>query len=196
MTFTEIVLSYVNLLIIQYNDKPKARATIDLIISRVFGEGNLLLDNQIYGAVIEALNIKTAIGNQLTLLAKEEGVSRYYNGMPLSDEDLRVLFALKTIGNNADSTEYNIDQLFFNFFGNDIIIEWRQNMAVYIYTNYSLTLFQIIIRNNLLPLPTCIGFTVFYNEFDILFVDTRDLNTSIYPQDSVNDITLDLVITT
>jgi hypothetical protein len=64
-----IIKSYVDLLIIQYNDKPKARATIEALTSEV-------VDNGVAFEVQDAFNIDTAIGNQLDIVGKYAGVDR------------------------------------------------------------------------------------------------------------------------
>lgn len=69
---TEIVEYYVNLLIIQYNDKPKARATISALVESALASG-LAFD------VREGFDLETAVGAQLDILGKYIGVDRFYN---------------------------------------------------------------------------------------------------------------------
>ncbi len=73
----ELIDYYVNLLIIQYNDKPKARATIAL-----FAE--ILLANGIIFQVQDGYDIDTAIGLQLDTVAKYIGSTRFYSGQDLT----------------------------------------------------------------------------------------------------------------
>lgn len=64
---------YSNLLIIQYNNMPKAKATIELFTYLTFV-------NAIFLQIQNAFDWKTAIGKQLDIIGKWVGVSRSYNG--------------------------------------------------------------------------------------------------------------------
>lgn len=63
---------YINLLIIQYNNQPKARATISANTTQ-------LLANGIFWDVIDGYYVDTAIGRQLDVIGKYVGVDRFYN---------------------------------------------------------------------------------------------------------------------
>jgi len=70
--FEKLVAYYVNLLIIQYHNKPKAKATIKAFVSQ-------LLELYLILKEIEfAYGIETAVGNQLDIVGKYFGVSRNY----------------------------------------------------------------------------------------------------------------------
>lgn len=69
---------YVNLLIIQYNNQPKAKATIDLFVREMLAEG-IFLD------VLNAYDLDTAVGHQLDVIAKYIGVDRFYEVFDLVD---------------------------------------------------------------------------------------------------------------
>lgn len=102
-TVQELIDYYVNLLIIQYHDKPKARATIKLVVETLLMNGvmfdvlngyslesnadvwdvpgdvwDLPGDRWISGATVEA-----AVGAQLDVLGKYEGVDRFYKDIEL-----------------------------------------------------------------------------------------------------------------
>lgn len=62
---------YVNLLIIQYNLKPKARATIELFVGELIASG-------IYLDVRDAYNLETAVGAQLDIIGQYVGVDRFF----------------------------------------------------------------------------------------------------------------------
>ena len=62
---------YANLLIIQYRNQPKAKATIQAIV-KAFIADNIILN------IRDAFNIDTAVGVQLDTLGKYIGVNRYY----------------------------------------------------------------------------------------------------------------------
>lgn len=64
---------YSNLLIVQYNGKPKAKATIELFV-------DLLFANVLILQIQDAFDWKTAVGVQLDIIGKWVGVSRSYNG--------------------------------------------------------------------------------------------------------------------
>lgn len=75
----ELIAYYVNLLIIQYANKPKARALIDSFI-RVL---------MIYDLVIkirDGYNLETAIGHQLDILGKYIGIDRVITGTAFTRE--------------------------------------------------------------------------------------------------------------
>ncbi len=71
-TITGILDYYVNLLIIQYNNQPKARATIRLIIQEIFANG-LIFD------IRDAYDIETAVGKQLDVIGLYAGVDRFFS---------------------------------------------------------------------------------------------------------------------
>lgn len=75
-TVEELIAYYVNLLIIQYHDQPKAQATIAALISVLLADG-IFLDIQ------NAYNIDTAVGVQLDVIGKYVGVDRFYRGQDL-----------------------------------------------------------------------------------------------------------------
>lgn len=67
----ELLLYYSNLLIVQYNGKPKAKATIELFT-------NMLFMNLIFQQIQDSFDWKTAQGAQLDIIGKWVGVSRDY----------------------------------------------------------------------------------------------------------------------
>lgn len=76
LILTSIINYYVNLLIIQYHDKPKAKATVTLLI-------NLIWANMVIFQIRDGFDWKTAVGLQLDIVGKWVGVSRFYNGQLL-----------------------------------------------------------------------------------------------------------------
>jgi len=195
MTFEQIVQNYIDLLIIQYQSKPKARSMLKLYISTIFFNGNFLFNGDFKEKILQALNYKTAIGNSLTRIAKEEGVNRYNAGVYINDDDLRTLLTFKIIANNTNLTQYNIDNLLFQFFGNDVVYIWNQNMTIFIRANYPNNLLEMSVNQNILPVPINVGFTIFINTFDIVFVDNTDINAKVYPYNAVRKEKFALVIT-
>lgn len=71
MTLDEIIAYYVNLLIIQYNQKPKAQATVEAYVTE-WMMNNVALDVQ------NGFDIETAVGVQLDTIGKYVGVDRLY----------------------------------------------------------------------------------------------------------------------
>ena len=69
----ELLAYYPNLLIIQYNGKPKAQATIELFTYLIFV-------NLIFQQIQDAFDWKTAKGEQLDIIGKWVGVTKDYQG--------------------------------------------------------------------------------------------------------------------
>ncbi len=69
MTTQEIIDSYVDLLIAQYSNKPRARGTVAAYVSEVVA-------SEIYTQVRDAFDLDTAVGVQLDVLGEYRGVSR------------------------------------------------------------------------------------------------------------------------
>lgn len=67
----ELLNYYSNLLIVQYNGKPKAKATIELFT-------NVMFANLIFQQIQNAFDWKTAKGQQLDIIGKWVGISRDY----------------------------------------------------------------------------------------------------------------------
>ena len=68
---TEILDYYQNLLIIQYNNKEKAKKTVRLLVDELLASG-IALD------VRDGYNLDTAVGVQLDIIGKYVGVDRFY----------------------------------------------------------------------------------------------------------------------
>ena len=65
----DLIQSYVNLLIIQYADKPNAKQQIE-----DYTRG--IVNNDIFGQIQDAFNLDTAVGDQLDILGKYIGIDR------------------------------------------------------------------------------------------------------------------------
>lgn len=72
-TLNNLLDYYANLLIVQYNGKPKAAQTIKMIAELILA-GLLILQ------IRDAFDWKTAVGAQLDIIGKWVGVTRKYNG--------------------------------------------------------------------------------------------------------------------
>lgn len=86
---------YQNLLIIQYNNKPKARATIKLLV-------DLLWVNMILLQIRDAFDWRTAIGEQLDIIGSWVGCDRFYNGQLF---DFHPWFSLLPYGQEPDNLQ-------------------------------------------------------------------------------------------
>lgn len=89
---TDLINYYANLLIIQYNDQPKAQATIALLAKEILMNG-VMLDVQ------NGYNIDTAVGVQLDVLGKYEDIDRFYSAFDPID-----YFSLETYDESAPTT--------------------------------------------------------------------------------------------
>lgn len=115
---------YANLLIIQYHDRPKAKATIKLM-------ANLLWANVILQQIRDAFNWQTAIGKQLDIIGEWVGTSRFYNGQLF---DFHPWFALIDWDEEPDnlqggfSTFENFDELEGGFLDYEEILPTKNKM--------------------------------------------------------------------
>ena len=73
----ELLNYYANLLIVQYNGKPKAKATIEMLTKIIYG----VVDTPLFLQIQNAFDWKTAVGNQLDIIGKWVGVSKVYQGL-------------------------------------------------------------------------------------------------------------------
>lgn len=106
MDLQNIIKTYIDLLILQYANQPKAKATIELIATE-------LLANGIYFDLLEAYNIDTATGKQLDIIGKYIGMDRFYQSA-FTGKNL-FAFATKNTTNMLDvvgfATKNNYDIL-------------------------------------------------------------------------------------
>lgn len=94
----DIIQSYVELLIIQYASKPKARATIDLLI-------RTLMQNGIYFDVDTAFDLETAVGAQLDIIGKYVGVDRTYTQQVIPSSPHFAFTTAEDIANNTENSD-------------------------------------------------------------------------------------------
>lgn len=64
---------YSNLLIVQYNGKKRAKATIELFITLLYADMSIM-------QVRDAFNLESAIGAQLDIIGEWVGIDRFYEG--------------------------------------------------------------------------------------------------------------------
>ena len=153
MTLQQLIDYYTGLLAIQYNDQPKAIATIDLLVKKaVFDQ----LPNQL----LNAFDLETAVGVQLDAIGKYVGVVRkgqtFTDIITLNDADFRSLIKIGIAKNNSKSSLYDIQELINRFFGSTLLVFDYQNMSMsYLFDAAigSVDLAEMFVVNNLLPKP-------------------------------------------
>jgi hypothetical protein len=77
LSFGDLTNYYINLLIVQYHDMPKAKATVGVFCDEAVGSG-------IIGQVKEGFDLDVAVGAQLDILGQYRGVQRAIYGLDLS----------------------------------------------------------------------------------------------------------------
>lgn len=169
---------YSNLLILQYHNKPKAKATVEATVG--------LLPDELIQEVITGFNIGTAVGKQLDILGIYVGVDRFYDNEgvieSLDDEDYRILIKLKAIANTSDLSHKSLDDALYQFFGNDVRMDSEGNMEMsYFVPKGKTAIIRAAIQKEVLPRP--MGVKVAYiNEYDKVFFGFR---TYEHPEESV-----------
>lgn len=143
------------LIIIQYRDRPKAKATVEAI-------GKDFPVDLIF-AVRDGFSLETAVGKQLDVLAKYLGTDRYFidtSGklVALDDEETRILLKLKAIANNSNSSHYDIDTALYDFFGVTVHAESQggMEMTYFVPANASRVIIAAI-QKDVLPRPMGVG---------------------------------------
>ena len=153
MTTSELISYYVDLLIMQYNNKKKAKDTISLLADLAVMD-NLPID------VKNGFDTNTAYGAQLDIIGKYAGVSRigktFTEVIELSDDEFRSLIKIAIVKNYSQSSLYDIQLLLNNFFPGTIIVFDFKNMAMgYLFDSSigSENLAEMFVVNELLPKP-------------------------------------------
>jgi len=163
-TDQEIKVFYSDLLILQYRDKPKARDTVQAF-------GSLIIDGQLPVAVQNAFDPDTAVGVQLDIVGKYQGITRegysFTGPVTLNDEDFRKLINLKIIQNNSGNSLADINALLMLYFGDTIKIYDYYDMSISYYVSAafgSQELVEVFINKGLLPKPMAVrlGSTIYH----------------------------------
>lgn len=141
---------YSNLLILQYHNKPKAKATIEAVV-------NLLPDGLIQ-EVTNGFNLETAVGKQLDVLGEYIGVDRYYlddgEVKTLDDEDYRIILKLKAICNTSNLSHKSLDESLYDFFSNTVRMDSVGNMEMtYFVPKDKTPIIEAAIQKEVLPRP-------------------------------------------
>lgn len=172
MTKEELIEYYADLLIIQYRNKPKAKATIELLAD-LFTVDLLPLN------VKNAFDLDTAIGVQLDSIGKYMGITRTgvdldNNPQTLDDDDFRTLIKLFIVKNYSDATLYEMKEIMFQYFGNDIMLFDYKGMRIGYFLSSAAgsdDLAKFIVANNYLPSPMGVGFsaTIYIDSLDGIY---------------------------
>lgn len=141
---------YSNLLILQYHDKPKAKATIEAVVS--------LIPDDLIQEVTNGFDIETAVGKQLDILGEYIGVDRYYTEdgeiKVLDDEDYRIILKLKAISNTSNLSHKTLDESLYDFFKNSIRMDSVGNMEMtYFVPKNKTPIILAAIQKEVLPRP-------------------------------------------
>ena len=141
---------YSNLLILQYHNKPKARATVEASVG--------VLPDDIILDVINGFDMDSAVGAQLDTIGIYVGVDRFYlddtEYKKLDDEDYRILIKLKIISNSSDLSHKSLDDSLYDFFGDDIRMDSAGNMEMsYFVPRDKTPLIVAAIQKEVLPRP-------------------------------------------
>ena len=140
-----------SLIIIQYHNKPKAKATIEALAK--------MFPVDLIFAVRDAFDIDTATGKALDTLAKYVGVSRNYidkNGdiKTLTDEEFRILIKFKAISNTSNASHYDIDTALYNFFETRVRATSDGNMAMTLFVpSDAENVIEAAIQQKAMPTP-------------------------------------------
>ena len=175
-SLNELLEYYQNLLIVQYHNKPKAKATIKAIV-------NLILANLLILQIRDGFDWETAVGVQLDIIGKWVGVTRFYNGQLFY---FRPWFALINWNSISDasqggfSTYQNFNELDGGFLDYSNIMPTQNRLSDYA---YRLMIGLKIIKNNIYT--TCKNIDdAIWNYFDgkVYTVWEVDTLTYCYPQ--------------
>lgn len=164
---------YSNLLILQYHNKPKAKATVEATVD--------LLPDSLIQEVTNGFDLNTAVGKQLDILGKYIGLDRSYikDGAVslLSDEDYRLLLKLKVVCNTSDYSHKNIDESLYEAFGTEIRMDSEGNMEMtYFIPAEAVDVIEAAVQKGVLPKPMGVNlnYVIEYNKKFFAFCTYAD----------------------
>lgn len=153
MTNDQLKTYYANLLIVQYRDKVKARATVEM-------DAGFVIMEQLPLSVQDAFDIESAEGVQLDTIGIIVGVSRngytFTGPITLDDDEFRVFIRMAIITNNAGGSLYDIQLLLQTYFPQTILVYDQQNMHMGYFFDSSIgsrNLAEMFVKQGLLPKP-------------------------------------------
>lgn len=149
----EVKEYYASLLILQYRNKPKARATVQL------GAELYLADGLVF-QIQDLLDVDKAVGNWLNLIGKLVGAPRNVPDIGLlNDEDYRILIKFKIAYNVMRASNKDMDDALYSLFGGDVILNNNQDLTInYIVADSIETPLKAALILGYLTSPIGIGF--------------------------------------
>ena len=149
---TDLLKYYSDLLILQYHDKPKAIATIQLFVKQIIADG-------LFMEILSSYDLDIAVGVQLDRIGKLVGCPRYVVGVGvLTDDEYRLLIKFKIVLNSLSANEKNIDDSLYTNFNLDFIAINEKNMTMsFIFSENLNKVLQAVLKLNYLPLPLGVG---------------------------------------
>ncbi|GHU27501.1 hypothetical protein FACS1894152_4220 [Bacilli bacterium] len=144
---------YVNLLIRQYHDRPRARATIAWALANKASIYELAI------ALREAFSIDTAIGKQLDIVGRYLGLARLFNNgeIYMDDDVYRFFLNWKVISNLSMDNMELFHEAVIAVFGGAVTLVNNMDMTLSYWLRYPLPdkIVDILKADkNLLPAPT------------------------------------------
>lgn len=167
----DLIDYYINLLILQYNNKERAIDTIELLAEAGLMD---LLPTEIQNS----FSLETAVGEQLDFIGKYAGVQRRVRTLVgfvvLNDADFRSLIKIAIINNYSESSLANIQEFISSFFGLSLLVFDFKNMRMGYFFDAeigSLPLVEAVVVNNLLPKPMGVELasTIYSNDINNFF---------------------------
>ena len=171
MTDTEIIKYYVDLLLMQYRNQPKARGHVEAFVTEVIANKNIT-------EVLNGFDIETSVGNQLDLLAKYVDTQRtgetFSGDATLNDADFRQLIKIVIAKNNLGSSLYDIAKFLNDYFSNNILVFDSTNMQMSYFIDKALgsqDLAEIFVKDEKLPKPMGVqlGSVIYANDITSFF---------------------------
>ena len=165
MSVRGLVRYYSNLLILQYKDKPRAKAQVEAFVQEA-------IINLLPVSIRDSFDLTTAKGEQLDFLGKYIGVKRVNNGftgpITLNDTDFYTLMKIAILSNNSGSSLFEIQNLLQLYFSGQVVIFDNKAMSVSYYMDSSIGTIdfaQVVVAEGLLPRPMGVGVSsvIYYN---------------------------------
>ena len=161
----ELAKYYSDLLVIQYQNSPKAKAMVEAFAKEA-------MINDLPNEVMYAFDIETAEGEQLDILGKYQNVSRVISGkfgvIELEDEEFRIILKLAILRNSSGSSLYEIQNLIKEFFPDAIRVYDHKDMRLTYYVNTEIlqsnNIANAFLSGGLLPFPMAVGGVIIYND--------------------------------
>lgn len=155
---SDIISFYNNLIVMQYEPKPKANATVSVLAT-------CAVMDQLPTKVQSAYTLGTAVYPQLDVIGQYAGVTRSGysttgSAITLSDAEFTTLIKFASIKNTAGSSLANIQALIYQNFPNQVFVydSTLMQMGYLIASSVgSQNLVQLLVSEGLLPKPMTVG---------------------------------------